>query len=206
MEMPVKNIALVTIIVLIALMALSSVTFKPKFDSSTMTIIEEPLEKNKELQIKPGEIYIYSLNNTPANITYQVLRGKNCTAIRIVESAENTGTCLYKDGTDNSSSNVTFANPSIIMLKPWMLALHENWRWNTSLYLSVDGSLSYMSSNQYKVIRTESYRGRLAYVVRENASDSMPIYEWIDADKRILLKMMGEGYEVVLAEGLEFEE
>jgi hypothetical protein len=92
--------------------------------------------------------------------------------------------------------NSTFQNPSILLFKPWMLALREGWTWKSSMYLSFDGALSHVSDTNYRVIRSESYENRTAFVVELKSEDNYSEYQWVDAEKRVLLKSMGEGYEV----------
>ena len=86
-----------------------------------------------------------------------------------------------------------------------MLALRENWHWNNSMYVAFDDMESMISETYYRVMRTEYYRGRLSYVV-EISSDSGPVeYEWVDAEKRILLKTVGDNYSLELIEGLPLD-
>lgn len=203
-DMSSKNVGLATLIVLIAIMAFSALTVKPQFESPSLVFKEEPIEKNTEFQLQPGEQYVYSyvFNNTPINITYQVLGGAGCTAIRVAESVNSSETCVDKWGNDRGGYNSTLGNPQILLFKPWMLALNQGWHWNSSLYMSFNGSLQYMAGIEYRVLRIENYLGRPAFVVRENASNGLPQYEWIDVEKRVLLKLKGENYEITLTDGL----
>lgn len=201
------TVAITTILVLLAIMALSAFVFKPPLDNSSLVIYEEPITKSKELQLQPGETYVYSyfFNSTQINITYDVFRGMNCTAIRIAEMGRGSESCIDRWGMDNSSSNSSLQNPSMLLFKPWMLALKEGWHWNNSVYLAFGENRQHIADVNYRVLRMENYRGRLAFVVLENASDGGPQYDWVDDEKRVLLKTMGEGYEVVLVEGIPLD-
>lgn len=202
-----KTVAIATIAVLIGIMLYSGLTYQSKFENSNITFKETPLAKNKELQLMAGEEYRYSylLNNTEINVTYAVMSGDGCTVIRLMESVTPSWVCIDEWGVDESGSNSTFLNPAILPFRPWMLALHETWRWNNSMYMSFDDTAQHISDNHYKVIRTENYRGRMSYVVRIKSSDGPAEYQWIDMEKRVLLRILGEGYEVVLVEGLPLD-
>jgi hypothetical protein len=172
------------------------------FQNPKIVFREEPLHKNTELQLRPGDIYTYTylLNNSSVNITYAVFEGPGCTVVRVVESANGTGVCLDRWGMDRSGSNSSFEDPSILLFKPWMLALNDTWRWNNSMYLSFNGAEDLVSENRYRVVRREEYRGRESYVVEIASSTGPAEYDWVDAERRVLLKVMGSGYEVALAE------
>jgi hypothetical protein len=103
---------------------------------------------------------------------------------------------------DERGYNSLLENPQMILFKPWMLALREGWRWNTSMYMAFENEPHYVAAMDYRVMRADTWRGRKAFVVMENISGSAPQYEWVDAEKRILLRLQGEGYEAVLVEGL----
>ena len=199
-----RTVAIATIVILIGIMLFSSFIYMPQFEDPNITFKEAPLVKNKEQQLLPGEDYRYAylLNNTEINVTYAVMDGDGCTAIYLMESAELSGVCIDEWGVDPSGSNATFTNPAILLFKPWMLALHETWRWNNSMYMSFDETSQHIVDTDYRVMRTENYRGRMSFVVKINATTGPPEYQWIDMEKRVLLRVLGEDYEVRLVEGL----
>ena len=47
---------------------------------------------------------------------------------------------------------------------------------------------------------SERYNGRKTFVVKTNSTEGNYEYLWIDAEKRVVVRMMGEGYEVILSE------
>lgn len=204
-NIPPISIGVATVVVMILIMGVSNFTFKNDFDNSQMKYIEGPLTKNTELQIKDGEEYTYSFwyNETQINASYIVFRSGNCMAIQFLESKDPQGVCLDRWGNDRGGYNSTYEEPMILPIRPWMLALHDGWTWNTTTYLSYgEKSAQYVATTEYRVLRTENYKGRLAYVVLENASNSLPIYQWVDCKKRILLRVVGEGFEIELTEGI----
>lgn len=197
-------IILATVAAFAVLIILSISLFRPAFDDPQVVFVEEPLEKNKELQLFPGEAYRYSyaFNNTSINITYLVLEGPGCTRIRLLEKLNDSEICIDRAGNDPDRYNSTFRNPSFLLFKPWMLALKDGWRWNSTMYFSFDDSLQRISGTGYRVIRSEPYGNRTAFLVEIKSDEGPAEYQWVDAEKRVLLKTMGEGYEVVLAEPL----
>jgi hypothetical protein len=198
------RVAIATVAILIVIMALSAVMFKPRFENPEVLLVEEPLAKNAAFQLKPGESYVYGTagNGTPVAVSYEILAGRNCTTIAFMNSKPPSTSCIRADGTDARGYNSQLENADVFMYAPWMLALREGWRWNVSMYISYNGSASYVASKDYRVLRAENYRGRMAFVVMENITGSPPQYEWVDAEKRILLRLQGEGYAIELVEGL----
>jgi len=202
-----KTIAIATIVILIAMAAFSNIIFKPQLENPDVEIKEAPLHKNTEFQLAAGEVYVYAylMNRTQINITYEVLKGPNCTLIRLIENRDYADTCVDRYGMDSTGLNSAFENPSVLFFKPWMLALDDNWRWNTTMYLNFDSTYHNIGKTDYRVMRTENYRGRNAFVV-EILSETGPVeYEWIDSEKRIILKTVGEGYSMEMIEGLELD-
>jgi len=202
MDLKIDPVVLGSITVLIVLILLGSATFQSLFANPKILIKEAPLSKNSEFRLKPGEQYQYSyiLQNGSLNMTFRVFEGGNCTGIRLMEERNGTGICVDRNGMDSAGSNASFAEPSILFFKPWMLALNETWRWNTSMFVSYNGALNHIQDTFYRVIRKENYSGRDAFLVEIKSEDGPAEYDWIDAEKRIALRVMGEGYEVVLAE------
>jgi hypothetical protein len=86
-----------------------------------------------------------------------------------------------------------------------MLALGEGWRWDSSTYLVLDSHEQHIADAHYRVMRTENYRGRLSYVVEISSDGGPSEYEWIDAEKRVVLKIVGHGYALELVDGLEMD-
>ncbi len=202
------NAMAAAVVVLLAVIAFSAIMFKPHFENPKVTLAEEPLAKNAEFQLRPGEHYIYAylINGSQLNTTYQILNGNNCTIIALMEAQPPSTSCVDRWGMDKRGYNSLLENPQMMLFKPWMLALREGWIWNTSMYMAFENESQYVAGMDYRVMRTDTWRGRKAFVVVENISGSAPQYEWVDAEKRILLRVQGEGYEAVLVEGLPFSE
>lgn len=195
-------VVLATIGALALMILFSTLVFKPLFAGPEVVFVEEPLAKNTNHQLVPGETYRYSFdfNMTEINVTYAVLPGLGCTRIRMLEKLNDSETCIDFWGNDEAGFNSTLQNPAFMLFKPWMLALEENWRWKSSMYLSYGGAPSHISDTAYRVIRKEEYGNRTAFVVEIRTDGDYAEYQWIDAEKRILLKAVGKGYEVKLAD------
>lgn len=198
-----KNYIAVASIILILLFAVIGwLLIGPSMQNSAVVYKEAPISKNAKLQIVPGEVYTYllDLNGTQATTTYFIGQGDGCTLIRMMESVNYSGSCVDDNGNDLRGYNTSLDDPSIIMFQPWMLALSDGWTWNSTTYLSVGGRLTEMAENRYRVIRQENYSGRQAFVVELRSGDQEADYAWIDSEKRVLLRMEGQGYLVTIAE------
>jgi hypothetical protein len=66
------------------------------------------------------------------------------------------------------------------------------------MYLQYNNITQNVSDNYYRVMRTEIYKGRNTYVVEIKGADNTTGYQWVDAEKRVLVRVLGEGYEVEL--------
>lgn len=188
---------------LIALALIGASMFKSMFENPKIVYVEAPLQKNTEFQLRPGEVYQYAylMKNSSANMTFYVLEGEGCTRIRVMEARNDSGVCLDKWGNDAGGSNVTLDNQYMLLFRPWMLALKEGWTWNNSMYLSYGGAGEHITDSYYRIVRMENYSGRECYVVEIKSESGVSEYEWIDAERRVLLRVIGEGYEVVLRTG-----
>ncbi len=200
------NVAAATVAVLLAFMALAVVQdqVNPQFRNPNATLVEAPLAKNAQFQLVPGERYVYGTvsDETPINVTYAILSGRNCTIIAFMNTVPASSTCVGTDGRDSGGHDSQLDSPNVFMFAPWMLALQEGWHWNVSMYMSFGNSSRYIATKDYRVMRTDRWRGRKVFVVMENISGSPPQYEWVDAEKRVLLRLQGEGYAIELVEGL----
>jgi hypothetical protein len=199
--------SIVAAAVLIVLVIAGALLIKPSFEDQRVVFVEAPLYKNTQLQLVPGETYAYVFtmkgtgNSTTANATYAIGWGDNCTLIRMMESVEFSGTCLDSNGNDERGYNTSLESPSVLLFQPWMLALREGWSWNSTMYISFDGKLRKVGENHYRVVRLDDYNGRRAFLVELRSGDGAAEYEWVDEQKRVLLGMSGDGYEVRLVNG-----
>jgi hypothetical protein len=200
------QIALVAILVLAFLMFISARQLQPQIANPTFTIREAGLIKSVPLGISPGESYTYEygVENGSVNLSYVVMGGSGCTMVSSVEGQ--VSVCLDKNGNDQTGQNTSYDVPAIILTTPWMLAVGDGWHWNVSSYLIFQDYAKLISDTNYSVVRKEYYRGREAYVVKIVSSEEGggTIMDWVDAEKRVLLKEAGLGYEVDLVAGLPF--
>ena len=196
------TILLLTILAFVLLIMAATLIVKPKFEDPKVVFQEAPLEKNTRLRIVDGGYYSYqyNTNGTLVNITYAAIQREDCMLIFISESVNKTSICIDEWGMDETGSNSTFKEPAFILFKPWMLALHENWTWNNSMYLYYDDIQQYVTENQYRVVRTDEFNGREAFVVEIQTEGEVAEYDWVDVERRILLKVEGTGYRVELVD------
>jgi hypothetical protein len=196
--MKLDPIFVATVVVFLLMVAIAAFLFRPHFENPKVIFREAPIDKNAEFQLRPGETYryVYMLNDTPINMTYSVLAGRNCTRIRFMESRNISESCINKQGMDEMGYNSTLTNPTMILFKPWMLALEEGWRWNSSMYVFYDGAEQHISDTSYRVVRKDELNGTGVFIVEIIMDDNPPEYQWIDAEKRVLLRIESNSYEI----------
>ncbi len=184
--------------IFLVIVIFGGIIFKPNLPNDVI-VKEDPLIKNTELAIKPGEIYVYNydINNTNNTLTFMIKTGSNCTFIQVKESVNATGSCIDKNGNDKKGGNVSLEVGYISMFKPWMLAVHGSWHWNARMTVDVAGSEIELKNISFDTVDEERILGRESFVV-EITSDNLHIATWIDKEKRILLKEKGNDYEIKL--------
>ncbi|HID72986.1 TPA: hypothetical protein EYP38_03510 [Candidatus Micrarchaeota archaeon] len=199
-------VAGIAVAILLVIMLYSGSRFQPFLESARTTISEGSLDKNTQLMIRNGDVFVYDymLDNASFNMTFTVSEGPGCTVLTY-EEATGVEACLDVWGNDYSGMNTSLANPMLIAFKPWMLAVKNGWTWEASMNMAFEGVDKDVMDMEYTAVRTELFRGRKAYVVKIS-TDGVDTFSWVDADKRVLLKEMGEGYEIEMVSGLEFKD
>lgn len=166
--------------------------------------VEEPLVKTSNLTLKPGEEYIYSYYTTEedkANMTFFIKERKGCHAYVYTSDAEiSVGVCLDRYGNDKTGSNVSYSDPYIYMFRPWMLAVHENWEWDVHVYGVKNESRTHLFDITYRTLRIDNINGRPAYVVEINTGEGLQTLDWIDVEKRIMVREEALGTTIELVE------
>ncbi len=210
--MPEKDISIfkitaVLLIVLVIAAVMGPRIPQPDLEASRFENVEAPIYKNAEFSLGKGEYYVYEMvyGNATAGMTFNVDSGPYCTFLSTgTQFAEAKRACVDRQGNDYSGSNVSLAEPMIFFFKPWMLAVDDNWKWNVSVYAIVDNSSVYVMDINYSTIRTDIIDGRETYVVKIETGEQV-YYDWIDKEKRILVKETGGGMTVELVEGIGAE-
>lgn len=203
MDKQTLDAGIATFVIVLVIMFFSIILFKNDIESNNIVFKEAELVKNKPLQIQAGEKYVYNLSNN--TYTYLIFQGYDCTAIRLVEYSSNSTICVDQWGLDESGSNFGYNSPSVLIFKPWMLAVYDNWNWSAEIAILVSDSPKSASKVQFIVNKTEEFKGRKAYVVEEWNGGEFLQREWIDSEKRILLKLESQNGNAELIEGLEFK-
>jgi hypothetical protein len=204
-ELSLPMIGVIAVGALLLIMLYSGGQVEPFLKNAKTTMEEEPLDKNIGLQIKGRENYVYTyyMENTSFNMSFSTAQGPGCVVLKYDDSPD-AYTCIKPDGTDGGGSNASLSNPLLMPFKPWMLAVDDVWHWNATMQIAYGNISNNIASVEYKTLRKELYRGRQAYLVRLSSEDSDTLV-WVDAQKRILLKETGPGYEIVLVKGLNME-
>jgi len=199
--MKIDPLAVAALVVLFLLISLAAMHLKLTLDEPELVSLGAPLHKNSALQLHAGENYTYLYNSTESVMrrSYGVSEGPGCTVISILGEKDSAAVCLDESGERVMGSGSGYGDPTVLLFKPWMLALNDSWRWNSSLYLAFNNSApQHVSDTSYRVVRRESYMGREAFVVEIQSDLEEPEYQWVDAEKRMTLRIIGEGYEVLL--------
>jgi len=173
------------------------IKIEPPVVGDKMTYVEDPLYKNKELNFDSRQIllYVYMTQNVSANMTYEIETRQGCTWMNREDYPAYS--CLGKDGTDETGSNLTLADNSLFFFKPWMLAVGDRWKWHVEGCFEINGEQDCSFDVDFKTIRIDFVDGKKNYVVRINYGSST-IYQWIEEERRIITKEMGPDYVIVL--------
>lgn len=195
-----KNIIIISILLVFLIAFLSGLYYLPKFkENPTFSYVEDPLEKNSDFMLKPGNSYTYAYTFKDSHtgnlsITYDIIKNFNCISIR-VQQFNFISDCIGKTGIDKNGSNVSL-NPVIDMYMPWMLAVHNNWSWKAKLVNSMFGK-NEIGIYSIKTIGNETFKGREVYKV-EILKDNLKSYVLIDKDKRIMVREEADAYTAEL--------
>jgi len=165
---------------------------------------EEPLAKKTNLTLEPGEEYVYNYytgEEDLENMSFIVRERKGCHVYLYTPDVEiSPGVCLDREGNDRTGSNVSYYDPYIYMFRPWMLAVDENWEWEVNIYAVKNESRTHVFDITYQTLRIDNINGRPAYVVEINTGEGLQTIEWIDVEKRILVKEEALGTTIELVE------
>lgn len=198
-----KNIALLSVAILLIIMVFSSMVSWPFLKQERLYIVKEsPIQKIPH-QLKSGEnyVYLYASGNESATLHYSLVQRSNCLEFTIVEIKSNLTSCIKIDGTDSSNSNLTLNDQFVYFFRPWMLAVKPDWVWNVSIYTNITTE-SKIGGFDFKYYGETKYLGREAYIVKQRESGSD--YEStiiIDKEKRVLLKEEGKMYTAEIISG-----
>ena len=192
-------LALAAFLLLLGMAYLYPPVEMPQNEDAHFGYSEAPLSKNADLMLGDGERYVYNFTSEGmyGNATFSIEKTLSCTSI-VAEGLRGSGACLNAEGNDPTGSNVSFSDPDIFMFRPWMLAVNDTWKWNASVYSVSESMRAHVFDIKYRTVRTDILNGRRAYVVEINTGNAMTVYQWIDVEKRILLKEIGSGVTIEL--------
>lgn len=173
------------------------IKIEPPAIGEEMTYLEDPLYKNKELNFdsKQSLFYVYTSQNLSTNMTYEIQAMQGC--IWMNRPGYPALSCIGKDGTDETGSNITLADNSLFFFKPWMLAVDGGWEWHVEGCFEINGERECGFGIDFRTIRVDFVDGKLNYVVKIDYGSST-IYQWIEEERRIVTKELGPDYVIVL--------
>ncbi|MCX8197672.1 MAG: hypothetical protein N3F07_00545 [Candidatus Micrarchaeota archaeon] len=162
----------------------------PIYSSIEVEVAEEPLQKNAQLSLFPGERYEYlvSFGQEPASISYKISRSADCDGAAVSEwMGQNLlqEACLLWDGTSAASnfSNLS-AGAGMLLFSPWMLAASEGFSWSVETRMKNPAEYSFRQSFASK--GSSLLYGREAFEV-EHQSEGSYAKIFVDKQKRVLL-------------------
>jgi hypothetical protein len=170
--------------------------------------VEEPLARNANFSLLPGEKYTYAtvINNSEAMaLAYDIAQGNGCTIIR----SGNASVCVLADGTEAGSarnSSLGYEDKAFSLFKPWMLAVGDGWQWSANVTVEIkEVGYSDTLRVRMKTGAKGTWLGREAYrvdttIYDENEKVEMNVTDWVDAEKRVLLEEDVGDLKLVLVE------
>ncbi len=191
---------LISSAIFLFIIILGGFVFRPN-TSQTPVFKEAPLVKNTNLVLISGERYAYNyhVNNSDNVLSFLVSSSGECTFISVEQSVNASGVCLDSRGNDRTGSNFTFSTPYVNLFRPWMLAIGSDWKWQVNMTVSTFNTELVLKTFYLETIGEESIFGRPSYVVRMS-SDNESLLDWIDKEKRVLLKEQGRDYVIELVQ------
>ena len=156
---------------------------------------EAPLLKNAALSLAVGEQYAYemSLDGTKQTVYYSVKKTSSCLGTFILENDldQTQALCLSATGNpigDETQSNSTLGNSSMLLFSPWMLAVSDNFNWKVEQIFSA-GTAEFSIPTYFSSLGRKKIAGRDAYKIEIQSDVAAPGSNimYIDSQKRILL-------------------
>lgn len=191
----------VGVILLLLLAAPLIVKVEPPTLEEKILYKEEVLLKNRNFSIAPDARLIYRILNTDGstlqNISFAAAKGANC--IWLYAEGSMPTSCIGSEGTDESGSNITLNDKELFFFKPWMLALDDDFRWSVQGCFVINNESVCDLNLSIKVIRVDYVGSKKHYVVRYSYGP-FEVYQWIEDERRIIAREVGQGYEITLIE------
>ena len=163
---------------------------------------EDPIYKNTQLQLVPGERYAYQLSSPDGQnlVSYTIGKSASCQGTVVVEDSSGTTLCLSKSGNlmqpGFESLNSSFLNQSILLFSPWMLAASDTFSWKFDNTVSAAGTqVSFPVALRSQGRKTVA--GREAFEIGVTSMGEASTF-YIDAEKRVLLSIDAANVSVKL--------
>lgn len=198
---------LIFILIFFILTVMSFFNYESQDIRITKNIIEDKGLEKIDLQLKENETYIYKVYflDENFNVTYQTLNQNGL--ICIIENMLNeiNTLCIDENGLspNNYGSNISYPYP-IYVFAPWMLAVSKDWTWKITGLIDISGEeyiqIDKITYTYFRSLGEEEIFGRIAYKIEISDKNNKEIC-WIDKEKRVLLKKIGNIDRVELIKG-----
>lgn len=194
-------LAALAVVLLLLLAAPLLVKVEPPVLEEKIIYKEEGLLKNRNFSIAPGTTLVYGILGTDGstfqNISFAAAKGADC--VWLYAEGSTPLSCIGSDGTDESGSNITLNDKGLFFFKPWMLALDDDFKWSVQGCFVINNESICDLNLSIKVIRVDYVGSRKHYVVRYSYGQ-FEAYQWIEDERRIIAREVGQGYEITLIE------
>lgn len=187
------------LLILLMSFALFTMNFSPTY------VEQDELNKNAAFSLKPGDALEYEIMHGNEAYSASFVFGKklesiinskityaNCTLATV--AGTNISVCINKDGTLDEGNAF---QDRFFFFSEWMLAIGENFSWNSKTLNSISRAPIEEFSVEYAG-KDELYgRGAHVFIIHDSGFFGNATKKaWIDLEKRIVLKEEWENYTV----------
>lgn len=170
--------------------------------SPSSYLSEQPLHKNAQLSILPGESYSYAVSapGESASVSYRISASPSCAGALVSESPTGATLCLQQNGFiagDFIQQNYGYGNRSVLLFAPWMLAASEDFSWQANVTYSAGGAKLSIPI-YFRPAGNASALGRPAYKIAVSSEIGSPSTLYIDSEKRVLLYNEDGNFTILL--------
>ncbi|MEM4348562.1 MAG: hypothetical protein QXN37_03265 [Candidatus Anstonellaceae archaeon] len=171
-----------------------------------VVFVQDPILPNTALRLQAGEKYVYEISDgvQKNTFTYQVLKHYSCPGVVVQEltQQQTSSLCILSNGSFSDSEGIS-GEGGILLFSPWMLAVSENFSWESTFLIS-SLNIKIEVPIKYSFVMTNSTAGRPSFIIKSKIDDDPPIFYHIDAEKRVPLFISSQNVTIRLV-GAPFE-
>jgi hypothetical protein len=171
--------------------------------SLSFSYSEEPLSKNSQVGLAPGDVLTYSASglNLSAELRYEISTEPGC-PIAIIENSQG-AYCIDHSGTVLGAKDGAKPNGTLGFFGTWMLAIGPGWKWGENITTMVSNMSAQSSQVRFEDMGAERALGRECRKIRisiTEAGATTNLYYWVDSEKRFLVRAISpDGSKIELS-------